>query len=419
MEESQKLPNIDNEADVPEPKGWKRRTAMYLTGQTISLFGSSLVQFAIIWHITLTTQSGVMMTLASVCGFAPQVIISLFSGVWADRLNRKALIMGADAMVATATLVLALFFISGHYDLWMIFLVLGVRAVGSGIQTPAVNALLPQIVPKSKIIRIGGINGSLQAVMFLLSPAVGGAILSIANIEFTFFIDVITAVVAIVIIFFIKIPPHEKAMLKIKGGYLDDLKDGIKYVFSSGFFRAFLLFYALFMFSLAPAAQLSPLMVSRIFGAEVWRLSLTEVMWSAGSVVGGILISVWGGFKNRTRTIALAAVIFGITTVLLGVVQGFVLFQIVMVVSGTTMPLMGTPSMAIIQEQVDPNMQGRVFSLMQIIMTAMVPLGMVVFGPLADAVPIQLIFIITGICMALMGLFIVKNRHFRTGLITD
>ncbi len=419
MEETPKIQNIDTETDAPEPKGWKRRTAMYLTGQTVSLFGSSLVQFAIIWHITLTTQSGVMMTLASVCGFAPQVIISLFSGVWADRLNRKALIMGADAMVAAATLVLALFFLSGHYELWMVFLVLGVRGIGSGIQMPAVNAFLPQIVPKSKIIRIGGINGSLQSVMFLLSPAVGGAILSVASIEFTFFIDVTTALLAVVIMFTIKIPPHEKALQKLKGGYLDDLKAGIKYVFSSGFFRSFLLFYALFMFSLAPVAQLAPLMVSRVFGAEYWRLSLTEVMWSAGSVVGGIAISVWGGFKNRTRTIALASIIFGVTTALLGIVPGFVTYMVIMVISGTTMPMLSTPSMAIIQEQVDVNMQGRVFSLMQIIMTAMVPLGMVLFGPLADIVPIQYIFILTGVCITLMGVSIYFNKHFKTGLITD
>ncbi len=169
---------------------WKQKTALFLSGQTVSLFGSSLVQFAIIWYITLSTQSGAMMTIASVCGFAPQVAISLFSGVWADRYNRKLLIIGADAMVASATFVLALFFLSGHDDLWMVFLVSAIRSVGSGIQTPAVNAVLPQIVPPEKLIRIGGINGSLQSVMFILSPAAAGMLLSIASLESTFFIDV-------------------------------------------------------------------------------------------------------------------------------------------------------------------------------------------------------------------------------------
>ena len=408
-----------NEELLPEFKNWKRRTALYLTGQTISLFGSSLVQFAIIWYITLSTQSGSMMTLSAICGFGPQVIISLFSGVWADRYNRKILIMAADAMVASATLVLAMLFLNGMNDFWMIFIVLGVRSLGSGIQTPAVNALLPQLVPKSKLIRVGGVNGSLQSVMFLLSPAAAGAILSFAAVESTFLIDVTTAAVAIVIMFFLKVKPHEKALLKLKGGYLDDLKAGIKYVWSNGFFRAFFLYFALYMFFVVPAAQLSPLMVARTFGDEYWRLSLTEVMWSAGSAVGGVLITVWGGFKNRMRTVALAYTLFGVLTILLGVVPGFVGFQIVMTLAGLTLPLMTTPSMALLQEQVDPNMQGRVFSLVQIVMTAMMPLGMAIFGPLADAVRIELLMVVTGIILALLGVGVFKNKHFRHGLITE
>ncbi len=410
------------ETNAPLPPGfehWKRRTAFFLTGQVISLFGSSLVQFAIIWYITLSTQSGTIMTISVLCSFAPQVVISLFSGVWADRYNRRALIIGADAMVATATFILAMFFFTGHSDFWMIFLVSGVRSIGSGIQTPAVSAFLPQIVPKDKLMRIGGINGSLQSVMFLLSPAAGGAILSAASLESTFFIDVATAAVAICIMIALKVPPHEKALEKVKGGYFDDLKAGLKYTMSSGFFRAFFLFFALFMFFVVPAAQLTPLMVSRTYGNEVWRLSLTEVMFSVGSVTGGIIITAWGGFKNRMRTVALAYISFGVLSALMGIPPGFVAFQILMVLCGTTMPMMTTPSMAMLQEQVDINMQGRVFSLVQIVMTAMMPLGMVIFGPLADKVNIEYLFIFCGIITAVLGIFIIFNKHFQHGLITE
>ena len=271
--------------------GWQRKVILFLSGQTVSLFGSSLVQFAIVWYITLSTQSGSIMTISSICAFAPQVVISLFSGVWADRYNRRILIIGADAMVASATFILALFFLTGHDDLWMIFLVSAVRSVGAGIQTPAVNAFLPQIVPQEKLTRIGGINGSLQSVMFILSPAAAGALLSFTELEYTFFIDVGTAAIAIVIMFCLKVPAHEKARLKQKGGYFDDLKAGLKYVLGSGFFRAYFIFYALFFILIVPAAQLTPLMVSRTFGDEYWRLSATEIAFSVGGVVGGIVIS--------------------------------------------------------------------------------------------------------------------------------
>ncbi len=415
----------DNSAinELIQPSGdfsrWKQKTFLFLSGQTVSLFGSSLVQFAIIWYITLSTQSGSMMTIASVCGFAPQVAISLFSGVWADRYNRKLLIMGADAMVASATFILALFFLSGHNDLWMVFLVSGIRSVGAGIQTPAVNAALPQIVPADKLTRVGGINGSLQSVMFILSPAAAGALLSVSTLESTFFIDVITAISAITIMIFIKIPLHEKAKLKQKGGYFDDLKEGLKYVAKSPFFRSYFLFYALFFILIVPAAQLTPLMVSRTFGDEYWRLSAMEIAFSAGGVLGGVLISIWGGFKNRMHTIALCCVLFGILTALVGIMPGFIAFLVLMLLTGGTVPLFTTPSMVLLQEQVDPNMQGRIFSLTQIIMTSMMPLGMIFFGPLADQIRIETLMLITGICGALVGVSIFFNKHFKHGLITE
>ena len=315
--------------------------------------------------------------------------------------------------------ILALFFLAGHNDLWMIFLVSAVRSVGAGIQTPAVNALLPQIVPQEKLIRIGGINGSLQSVMFLLSPAAAGAVLSIATIEATFFIDVTTAAAAIVIMVILKVPLHKKALEKQKGGYFDDLKAGLKYVLGSGFFRAYFIFFALFMFCVVPASQLTPLMVARTFGDDVWRLSVTEVAFSVGSVVGGIAISAWGGFRNRMHTVSLACILFGALTALLGIMANFPVFLIVMGVTGLSMPLFTTPSMVLLQEQVNQDMQGRVFSLVQIVMTAMVPLGMVFFGPLADRIPIQTLFIVTGVVMAVLGAGILWNRHFKTGLISD
>ena len=103
---------------------WKRKITLFLTAQTISLFGSSLVQYAIIWYITLTTTSGVMMTISTVCGFLPQMAISLFAGVWIDRYSRKKMIMLADGMIAIATLLLAVMFLMGYNNIWLLYLIL-------------------------------------------------------------------------------------------------------------------------------------------------------------------------------------------------------------------------------------------------------------------------------------------------------
>ena len=144
--------------------GWKKRVAIFMIGQTISMFGSFLVQYAIMWHLTLTTKSGLVLALAVIFGFVPQAIVSIFAGVWADRVNRRLMIIFSDSAIALSTLGLALLMLSGVDDLWLIFLVMAVRSVGAGVQMPAVSAMIPQIVPSDKLMRINGINSTIQSV---------------------------------------------------------------------------------------------------------------------------------------------------------------------------------------------------------------------------------------------------------------
>ena len=161
--------------------------------------------FAIIWHITLATSSGVWLSLSTVCAILPEVVISLWGGVWADRYNRKHLIMAADAFIALATLGLALAFWSGLQRIEVLLAASAVRSIGSGIQTPpAVNAIFPQLVPQEGLTRVQGINQTASSVLMLLSPAVGGLILSV-DITWAFMLDVVTATLAILVLSFIKV----------------------------------------------------------------------------------------------------------------------------------------------------------------------------------------------------------------------
>ena len=166
------MSRVDRSSNNPPMNHWKRNIILFLSSQTISLFGSSLVQYAIMWYITLNTKSGMMMTLYILCGFIPTFILSPVAGVWADRYNRKLLIMLADGMIATVTLVLALLFLLGYDATWLLFVISAVRALGTGVQTPAVSAILPQIVPSDKLTKVNGTNGSLQAVIMFVSPIV-------------------------------------------------------------------------------------------------------------------------------------------------------------------------------------------------------------------------------------------------------
>lgn len=390
---------------------WLKNIVLFLSSQTISLFGSSLVQYAIMWHITLTTESGMMMTLYIICGFIPTFILSPIAGVWADRYNRKILIVLSDGLIAFATLILAILFIMGFDSIWLLFVMAAIRAFGAGIQTPAVGAILPQVVPKEKLTKVNGVNGSIQAIIMFVSPMVSAALLATTAIEIIFFIDVITAAIAIVtMLSFVKISVHEKAAEKQTTSYFADFKEGLSYVNSNSFLKSFFVFFAIFFVLMAPAAFLTPLQVTRSFGSDVWRLTAVELAFSIGMIAGGGIIAAWGGFHNKISTMTLASVIMGVCTLTLGIAPSFWLYLIFMGVFGIAMPIFNTPTTVLLQEKISEKYLGRVFGVLGMISTSMMPIGMLIFGPLADIIRIEWLLIGTGLFMLVLTVFLSRNK---------
>lgn len=400
-----------NSATHNDKSNWYKNIVLFLSSQAISLFGSSLVQYAMMWYITLSTESGVMMTIYIICGFIPTFILSPVAGVWADRYNRKMLIVLSDGLIALATLILAILFLMGFDDIWLLFLMAAIRAFGTGIQTPAVGAILPQIVPKNKLTKVNGINGSIQAIIMFVSPLVSAALLGMATMEIIFFIDVVTAAIAIgTLLIFLKIPLHEKAKDKQTTSYLSDFKLGLQYVNSHDFLKKFFLFFALFMVLMAPASFLTPLQVARSFGDDVWRLTAIEIVFSIGMMTGGAIIASWGGFSNKVKTMGFATVIMGVCTFALGSVPNFWIYLFFMGVFGVAMPILNTPATVLLQEKIEEDYLGRGFGVMGMISTSMMPIGMLIFGPLADMVKIEWLLIGTGAFIMCLSLLLVKNH---------
>jgi DHA3 family macrolide efflux protein-like MFS transporter len=393
-------------ASADEQPGWQRKAALFLSSQGLSLFGSMLVQYAIIWHLTLTTQSGLVLTIATIAGFLPQIVISLFAGVWADRYPRKRLIIFSDALTATSTLALAIIFLLGYREIWLLILVSAIRAIGAGIQAPAVGAFLPQIVPQGRLLKVNSINGTLQPFISIAAPLVAGTLLSVASLESIFFIDVVTAALAITLLALLRVPPHVKATDRQTTGYFDDLREGLRYVGGHASIKRLFVFFGFAFFLLTPVIFLTPLLIARSFGEEVWRLTANEITFFAGSIIGGVVMTAWGGFKSHFKTIGFACVMWGILFGALGLTGNFWVYLGIMTLSGIPMPIFNVPVTTMLQERVDPNMQGRVFGLMQIITSAVMPIGMVVFGPLSDVVSIELLLVITGALLVIPGLAI-------------
>lgn len=403
--------NADRSIQSAPKEQWRRNIVLFLSSQTVSLFGSSLVQYAIMWYITLNTKSGIMMTLYIICGFIPTFLLSPVAGVWADRYNRKVLIMLSDGMIALSTLVLALLFLMGYEEAWLLFVMAAIRALGSGVQTPAVGAILPQIVPADQLTKVNGINGSIQAVIMFVSPIVSAALLTVATIEMIFFIDVVTAMIAILtLLLYFRIPTHQRNSEQPSTSYFNDLKEGLAYIRRQAYLKSFFAFMAVFFILMAPAAFLTPLQVTRSFGDEVWRLTAIEIAFSVGMMAGGGMIAAWGGFKNKVHTMTLATVLMGACTFLLGFVPVFWIYLAFMALFGVAMPAFNTPTMTMIQEKVDESYMGRIFGVFSMISTSMMPIGMLIFGPIADAIAIEWLLMATGLLMLILSIFLGRNQ---------
>lgn len=390
---------------------WKKKIILFLTSQAISLFGSMLVQYAITWYITLKTQSGIMMSIAIICGFLPTFFLSPFAGVWADRYNRKMLIILSDSLIAVATLVLAILFFMGYESIWLLFVVSAIRAAGSGVQSPAIGAILPQIVPEDKLTRVNATSSSIQSLIMLVSPMLSGVLLTMADIETVFFIDVITAAIAVsILLLFLHVPVHAKALEKQKVNYFDDMREGIGYIRNHGFLKTIFFFCAVYFVLVAPLAFLTPLQVSRSFGEDVWRLTATEVSFSVGMMVGGIIMASWGGFKNKLYSMVLSNLVIAVCTFALGIIQVFWIYLFFMSLVGLVMPIFNTPFTVLLQQKVEQDFLGRVFGVLNMISSSLMPLAMLVYGPVADFIKIEYLLIGTGLLMLVQSFAMFRSK---------
>jgi len=385
------------DAPTLEDRAWVRSVSLFLTGQTVSLLGSMLVQYAVLWYLTLTTKDGAILALSVAFGFLPQAIISVFGGVWADRHNRKYLIMAADATIALATLALALFMMSGVTSVWLIFVAMAIRSAGAGVQTPAVAAAIPQLVPPEKLLRVNGINGAIQSGMMLAAPPVAALLYANVPLHGIFFIDVGTAAIGIGILALVPLRAVVRSGERV--GYFDDLRAGVRYISEHAYVKWVLYLFGGIMVAVGAPSMLTPLMVVRSFGDEVWKLTALELAFSIGMLLAGAAIAAWGDRFERSTLIVWSTLILSALTVALGLSPVLWIFLVMMFLVGLGVPFFSTPIFTVLQESVDPERLGRVFGFVSIVAAMGMPVGMLVFGPLANVLSVEVVLIISGVLM--------------------
>jgi DHA3 family macrolide efflux protein-like MFS transporter len=398
---------------------WKRTFFVIWIGQAFSLLGSNLVQFALVWWLTKTTGSPAVLATATFVALLPNVFLAPFAGALVDRWNRRKVMILADASIAIATLVLAILFWSGLIQIWHVYLIMFIRALGNTFHWPAMRASTSLMVPEKQLSRIAGLNESLGGLMNIASPPLGALLLEALPMQHVLSIDILTAILAILPLLFVTIPQPKKTLSEnaiSPKQLLADVAEGYRYMVKwTGLFILSIM-ATIVNFMINPAFTLTPLLVTKYFNGGVWHLSWMESVFSIGVVTGGLVLSVWGGFQRRIYT-----TLMGVTGMGLGILlitfapqNMFILAIIGMALAGFMNPITNGPIFSIMQTRVAPEMQGRVFTLLNSLTSAMSPLGMLVAAPVAEQFGIRAWFLLGGIScilLAIVGLLVPAVVH--------
>lgn len=392
------------------PSNWKQRFFTIWAGQAVSLVGSGLVQFALVWYLTQSTGSATILATATLVAMLPQVVAGPLIGALVDRWNRRTIMMVADSAIAGVTLILAVLFATGNIQVWHIYVAMLLRSLGGAFHWPAMSASTSLMVPKEHLSRIAGMNDTLQGVVSIITPPISAFLLMLLPIEGILLIDVITALTAVVPLFFISIPlpPRIQAVeagQAVKTSVWQDFIEGLRYVAAWPALLVILIMATMLNFLFNPAFSLLPLLVSNHFKGGAVEYGLMESVIGIGIVIGGITLSVWGGFKQRIVTTMFGLIGMGIGILMIGFAPANMYWLALAGIGllGIMNPLTNGPLRAIFQGSVAPEMQGRVFGLISSLAALMSPLGLLIAGPVSDALGIQLWFVAAGILSVAAG----------------
>ena len=384
-----------------EKRSWKRTFFTIQSGQAISLITSSALQMALIFYLTEKTNSSMTLALATLVGFLPQGVLGLFIGGWIDRHSRKRIMIGADLFIAAVSALLAV--ISAFLDppVWVVLAILFLRSIGSAFHTPSINAVTPLIVPTDKLAKCTGYSQSLQSVSSIVSPALGALLYAQCTLTEIIALGGVGAVIASIAVMLVKIPNIDVANIPQSEGVLAGAKEAYRILAQQKGLLTLLWMGALYMFAYMPINALFPLISMNHFGGTTWHVAMSESVFAAGMLLGGIVLGVWGGFQRKTTTVLLSIAVMGIALLIAGILpaSGFIAFVVCCAIMGFSAPFYGVQT-AIYQEMVSPEYLGRVFSLSLSTMSLAMPLGLIAAGCFADMTGVETWFAISGIFIA-------------------
>ncbi len=381
-----------------------------------SRLGSTIVQFVLVLWIAIETQSELILGLASIAAFGPFLILAPIAGVLVDRINRKAIIIIADASIAITTLAaIYLFYADSMSLLWYFFIII-IRGIGNGFHFTTLNALMPTMVPQKHLSRMNGINYIATGAINVIGPAVAGGLLTVWREADLLWIDIVTFVIAMVPLIFISIPKVATTLKKgAKFSFFADFKDGINTILNIKGMIPFLVMFMAITFFVTPISTLLPLFVTKTHAGLKTDYAIVIAFLQAGMLIGGIVMSFFKGFKKKGLSSYIAIVwTFSIISTLILVptdIEGrFWIIGGILFISVIVLPLLNVSMMTVFQTIVPKESLGRTMSVIGVFTTSITPIAMLLAGIIGEYVPIGWVFLGTSV----LGLMISSAIWFLT-----
>ncbi|NLA96622.1 MAG: MFS transporter [Spirochaetales bacterium] len=380
---------------------WKSQFFTIWTGQAVSLITSAILQMAIILYLTETTGSALILSLASLVGFLPYAVLGPFIGVLVDRYNRKHIMILSDLVIALAAAILALAALSGELPVWLVMVILFVRSVGTAFHTPSLSAVTPLLVPQDMLAKCAGYSQAIQSVSLLLSPALAAFLYMAWNLTAVIALDVAGAVIASLTVAWVKIPGLTKPQQTEPLHFFKEMKEGFLALRSNKGLFALLWIGFLFTFIYMPINALFPLMSMEHFEGTAFHVSVVEIAFALGMLAGGLALGALGALKNRYLMIAASIALIGLGLAVSGLLppSGFLLFAASCLVMGFAAPFYAGVQTALVQEKIQPQYLGRVFSLLGSVQGLAMPLGLILSGMFADGIGVSRWFLVSGMLL--------------------
>lgn len=408
--------------DLQIQKNWKTKYLFIIAGQSLSLIGSTAVQFSVIWWLSTTLGSPIILAFASIAAYIPNILLGSFVGVWLDRLNKKYVIIAADVFTGVISVIFALTFYLGTPTVWMTLFFLGLRAIGGVFQSPAIQAVVPSIVPKDQLIQANAWDQFLQSGALMIGPVLGAVMYAALPLPIILFSDLAGAVIASISLMPVKIPYIVRVDDNTMG-FVREWKEGLQIFLMDKRLFVLTLSAAICMIFFMPITAFYPLMTSDYFQGTACEASSVELLYSAGMMSGTFVINRFGN-KLQYNAICVAFIgLFGLgsTTLISGFLpksdEAFWIFAFMCFGMGISAVFYNIPYIAYMQETIPSIYHGRAFSLLNSIISLTMPLGLLVAGPLSEIKGIQFWFSFSGIMIVsitLIAVCVLAKKHLHT-----